>query len=82
MARVVLTGTLGNRFTAGKTQLDIPASNVRELLRQLEQRYPGLGTEIEQALALAIDGEIYQEPYLESLSKNSEVFVLPKIGAG
>ncbi|MEZ5594564.1 MAG: MoaD/ThiS family protein [Gammaproteobacteria bacterium] len=82
MARVILTGTLGNRFTAGATRLDIPARTVRELLRQLEQHYPGLGEEIEQALALAIDGEIYQDPYLEALREDSEVFILPKIGAG
>ena len=82
MARVVFTGTIANRYTGGAIRLNIPARNVRELLRQLEQQYPGLGEEIEQALALAIDGEIYQDPYLEALEENSEVFVLPKIGAG
>ena len=82
MVRVVLTGTLSNRFTDGVAELDVIASNVRQLLRELESRYPGLGTEIEHAQALAIDGELYQDPYLQKLSKHAEVFVLPKIGGG
>jgi molybdopterin converting factor small subunit len=82
MARVILTGTLGNRYTGGETRLQVAATNVRELLRTLERSYPGLGAEIEQALALAIDGEIFQEPYLEPLHETAEVVVLPKIGAG
>jgi len=82
MARVILTGTLGNRYAGGQTRLHVSAANVRELLRVLDQRHPGLGEEITKSLALAIDGEIFQEPYLEALHDDSEVVVLPKIGAG
>jgi len=32
--------------------------------------------------AVAIDGEIFQEPYLEPVYKESEVHFLPMIGGG
>ena len=82
MARVVLTSTLANRFTDGETQFELTVSSVRQLIRELETLYPGLGNEIDQAAALAIDGEIFQDPYMEQLQDDTEVFVLPKIGGG
>jgi hypothetical protein len=33
-------------------------------------------------MAVAIDGQIYQDPFLEPISPNSEVFFLPRIGGG
>ena len=82
MAKVVLMSTLANRFTGGEHELDLPVRNVRELIRTLDEKYPGLGKEIDNAAALAIDGEIFQDPFMESLSETAEVFVLPKIGGG
>ena len=82
MVQVVLTSTLSKRYTGGETRFDVAAASVRQLLRVLEERYPGLGREIEQAQALAIDGEIHQDPYLQTLDEGAEVFVLPKIGGG
>ena len=78
----MLTSTLSSQFTGGQSKLEVQASNVRQLIRDLEARFPGLGTEIELASALAIDGELYQDPYLEPLDDDTEVFVLPKITGG
>ena len=33
-------------------------------------------------MAVAIDGEIFQDAYAASLSPDSEVFLIPKIGGG
>lgn len=82
MAKVVLTGSLSDRFAGGETELDVEASNVRQLLRALEARYPGLGNEIERAQLLAIDGEFYQDPFMQSLNADAEVYVLPKMAGG
>ncbi len=82
MAHVVITSTLGRKFAQGQTCFDIAAGNVRELFRALEQAYPGLGTEIEQAHGVAIDGEFVQDPLAEPLPPDAEVFVLPKIAGG
>ncbi len=82
MAKVVLTSTLSNRFTGGEAHLDVSAANVRQLIRALDSSYPGLGDEIEQAQALAINGEIFQDPFLQKLNADDEVYVMPKIAGG
>ena len=40
------------------------------------------GFPIDGVAGTAIDGEIFQDPYLEPIEPDSEVFVLPKIGGG
>ena len=81
MARVVLPTSLARQFAA-PTEQDVAAANVRQLLNALDARHPGLAREIEASMALAIDGEIYQDAWLEPLAERSEVFVVPKIGGG
>jgi molybdopterin converting factor small subunit len=82
MARLVLTMGLAQQFTAGETELDIEGGNVRGLQKELDEKFPGMAKVIEQEMALAIDGVIFQDPYLEPIDAGSEVFVLPKIGGG
>ncbi len=82
MARVVLFATLAHQFTNGLTELEIPADNYRELLTALETRFPGIAQTLRSRTAVAIDGEIFQEPYLESIGPHSEVFFLPQIEGG
>ena len=83
MARIILTDSLSKRFTDGNNDFDIVAPSVRSLIRELDNRYPGLGTQISDGtLSVAIDGDIYQDAFLEELKPDSEVAFLPKIGGG
>lgn len=83
MARIILTDSLSKRFTDGNSDFDIVAPSVRSLIRELDNRYPGLGTQISDGtLSIAIDGDIYQDAFLEELKPDSEVAFLPKIGGG
>lgn len=82
MAHVILTSGLGNQFSGGQTEFDIDAVNVRRLIAALEERFPGIGPELEREMAVAIDGEIYQDPFLETIAPDSEVYFLPRIGGG
>jgi hypothetical protein len=41
---------------------------------------PGLGRQIEESMAVAIDGEIFQDSYLVPLKP--EIYLIPKIGGG
>ena len=49
---------------------------------ELDQRFPGLGRQVEESMAIAIDGEIYQDAYLAPLKPESEICLIPKIGGG
>jgi molybdopterin converting factor small subunit len=82
MPRVVISGTSCLRFTGGKTELDVTADTFRRLIRELDQRYPGLGKQVEESMAVAIDGEIYQDAYAAPLKPDSEIVLIPKIGGG
>ena len=83
MARIILTDSLSKQFTGGDSDFEIVAPSVRSLIRELDNRYPGLGTQISDGtLSVAIDGDIYQDAFLEELQPDSEVAFLPKIGGG
>ena len=68
--------------TGGQTEFDVEANTVRRMIAELERRYPGLGHQIDEGMAIAIDGEIFQDAYLEKLKPDSEVVLIPKIGGG
>ena len=83
MAQIILTDSLSKQFTGGDNEFEIVASSVRSLIRELNNLYPGLGTQVSDGtLSVAIDGDIYQDAFLEELKPDSEVAFLPKIGGG
>ncbi len=58
------------------------ATTFRRLVLELEQRFPGLGKQVEEGMAVAIDGEIFQDAYAAELRPDSEICLIPKIGGG
>ena len=82
MPKVVISGSSCRRFTGGRTELDVAATNFRRLVLELDQRFPGLGKQVEDSMAVAIDGEIYQDAYSVALKPDSEIVLIPKIGGG
>lgn len=83
MVKVVLSsGSARQQFTNGETEFEVEATNFRRLVLELERRYPGLGRQVEESMAIAIDGEIYQDAYSAPINPGSEVYLIPKIGGG
>jgi len=82
MPHVVIAGMAARRFTGGLTEFDVEANTVRRLITELERRFPGLGHQIDEGMAVAIDGEIFQDAYQTPLEPDSEVVLIPKIGGG
>jgi molybdopterin converting factor small subunit len=81
MARVVLTRGL-TQFTGGEREIELDAANIRQLLRALGERYPDLQPHLADGVAIAIDGEIFQDAWLEPIPPDSEVHVIPQIVGG
>lgn len=81
MVKVVLTGNL-RHFTGGQTEFDLEANTVRQLFRVLGEAYPALKPHLEEGVAVAIDGQIYQDAWLEPIPDGSEVHLLPQIAGG
>ena len=83
MPRVILaSGGSCHQFTGGKTEFDVEATTFRQLVRELERQYPGLGNQVEESMAVAVDGEIFQDAYHVELKPGSEIVLIPKIGGG
>ena len=82
MPKVVISGSACQRFTGGKTELEVAATTFRRLVLELEERFPGLGKQVEEGMAVAIDGEIFQDAYAAVLKPDSEIYLIPKIGGG
>ncbi len=80
MARIVFPDHL-LQHTKGEREVELLADNFRELLLILDQRWPGID-EILTKCAVAIDGQIYQDAFLEPLQSDSEIFFMQRIEGG
>lgn len=81
MAHVTLIGNL-RQFTGGVTELEVEASSIRQLFERLGEQFPELAPHLEDGLAVAIDGQIYQETLIEPIAPDSSVQILPQIAGG
>jgi sulfur-carrier protein len=81
MARVTLIGPL--RTAAGHTAaFEVEAQTIRQLLRAVARRFPELAPQLDEGVAVAIDGEIHQDDWLAPIAPDSEVQILPPIAGG
>jgi molybdopterin converting factor small subunit len=81
MIRVVLTGNL-RRLIGGAGEIEIEAATIGQLFRALDARYPGIAPHLESGVAVAIDGEIFQDALLEPIPPDAEVHLMPQIAGG
>jgi len=82
MPHVVAMGVDVAQFTGGAKSFDVAAGTVGAMIRELDARYPGLGEYVDRRMAVAIDGEIFQDAHLQAIGPESEVCLIPKIGGG
>jgi molybdopterin converting factor small subunit len=82
LPRVVAMGGDLESLTGGRAEFDVAATTVRGLIDELDARYPGAGDYVARRMAIAIDGEIFQDADGAQLSAASEVCLIPKIGGG
>jgi hypothetical protein len=80
MATVVFADHL-LAHTGGEQRVEVYVDTVRELLAALEARWPGCRAALGRC-AVAIDGQIYQDAFLEPLGPASEVFFMQRIEGG
>jgi len=80
MVKVVIPDHL-HSITGGIHETDVVAADFRGLLAALDERWPG-AAETFARCAVAIDGQIYQDAFLEPLAADSEVFFMQRIEGG
>ena len=80
MATVIFSSEL-QRFT-GEEKTSVSSTNYRDLLAELLNKYHRLPEDELQKMAVAIDGEIIHDPFLETVKPESEVHFLFRISGG
>jgi len=81
MAHVFLTGNL-KQIAGGASDFEIDARDVRGVLRALVKLHPALEPHLEDSIAVAIDGEIFQDAWFAEVRPESEVHIMPRIAGG
>ncbi|HTO58086.1 MAG TPA: MoaD/ThiS family protein [Pseudomonadales bacterium] len=81
MAKVLFADHL-MQYTAGTRELELHGARFRDLVAQLETRFPGISEILIGKVAVAIDGDIIHDPFLEPVGPNSEVYFLHRIEGG
>ena len=69
------------RYT-GKTEVEVEALNYRSLIDELIDVFPDLANSEIKELALALDGELIQEPLLIEFPESAELHFVPRLAAG
>lgn len=82
MATVVLPLEVARAYTGGATSHEVAGTDIRALVGALEQRYPGIAARLARGFAVAIDGEIIQDWFIEEVGAHSDVRFLPAIEGG
>lgn len=82
MPRVSIAGSGCRPFIGDQRELEVEADTFRRLVLELDRRFPGLGRQIEESMAVAIDGEIFQDAYHAPFRPDSEIWLIPKIAGG
>ena len=86
---VVWVPSLLQGFTGGASTVTVPGATLREVIDNIEPRYPGLKDRLlddeghlRPEIAAAIDGETEHYGMLEPVRENSEIHFIPAIGGG
>ena len=75
-------------LTGGKQQVQVSGSNVRQVINDLDNQFPGmkyqlcLDGDLYPGIAVIIDGETANLGVLERVKEDSEIHFLPAISGG
>ena len=81
MASIVIFSSELQRFT-GEAQTDIQATDYRSLVTEVLGKYPKLDEDEILKMAVAINGELVHDPFLQKIPLDSEVHFLFRIEGG
>ncbi len=78
----VRLGSALRSMAGGRTSFPVEAPNVMRLLERLGETYPELAPVLERGVAVAIDGRLYRDAWLQPIPDGAEVFLMPRVAGG
>ena len=81
MLKVCLSGPL-KAAADGAASVSISAATIRELLRELIEQYPGMQNQLDDGIAVSVNGQIFRYYWSKEIPEGAEIFLLPRIQGG
>ena len=87
MARVWIPSLL-RELTNGQETIEVPGRTVRQLIEELERRFPGIKARLctddslRAGIAAVVDSQVAQMGLMQTVGQESEVHFLPALGGG
>ena len=81
MLKVCLSGPL-KAAADGAASVSISAATIRELLRELIEQYPGMQNQLDDGIAVSVNGQIFRDNWSKKIPADAEIFLLPRIQGG
>ena len=69
-------------FADGKDKVEVEASTVGDLLRELVKAHPGLQGTIDAGVSVAVDGRVIANSLTEPVKPGSEVYLMQRLKGG
>lgn len=75
-------------LTGGADRVEVAGATVRQVVRNLDQRFPGIGErlcegdQLSPRVQVAVDGNVSRLGLLERVGETSEVHFIPAISGG
>ncbi len=85
---VVWIPALLRDLTGGQEKISVPGATVRDVIDQVDARYPGVkerlleGDRLRPGIAVVVDGSVSRQRLRHKLDEGTEVHFLPAIGGG
>lgn len=81
MVKVRIWGSLA-AATDDRTEVEVEASTLRELLDALAEKYPAIRPQLQRGVSVAIDGKVYNDSWFTPIRPDSEVVLLARLKGG
>ena len=69
-------------FAGGHHSVLVDADTIREMFRVLSSQYPAMARQIEQGIAVSINGKIYRDQWDVELPPGAEIYLMPRLAGG
>ena len=85
---LIFVPSLMQSLTDGKQRVEIGGANIRQIIDNLEQEFPGFkdrvveDSRVKPNISIAVDGEITPLGLIQKVSPDSEIHFLPAISGG
>ena len=84
----VFIPALARELTGGAEQVVVEGKNVRQVINNLDQRFPGIrdrlcdGNDLKPGMTVAVSGHVSSLGLFQKLQEDSEIHFLPALGGG